>query len=141
MRITEGEGSYRLYLGLRGLGKDTPFEVTVMGCEPFSGVIEGAKSKWVRFDLIITNDADSILTITLQGQEILKPEEDPRILSLGVIGFLLCRHDDIAARSNFIEAVALDNLDQLARSAPGLSTRRLASGPGLLQIPQPEEEF
>jgi hypothetical protein len=123
MRIMEGEGSYRLYLGLRGLGKDTPFEVTVPGCEPVSGIIEGTKSKWVRFDFFITDDADSILNITLQGQEILKPEGDPRTLTLGVIGFLLCREDDIAARTNFIEAVALDNLDQLARSAPGLATK------------------
>jgi glycosyltransferase involved in cell wall biosynthesis len=123
MRIMEGEGGYRLYLGLRALDKDTPFEVTVTGCEAVLGIIQGGKSKWVRFDLVITDGADSVLDIVLKGHEILKPEGDPRTLALGLIGFLLCRQGDVATRTNFIEAVALDNLDQLARSTPGLETK------------------
>jgi glycosyltransferase involved in cell wall biosynthesis len=123
MRVTEGEGRYRLYLGLHSVPeKDTPYDVMVSGCAMVRGVIKNSKSKWLSFDLDLTDGTDPVVQIVLQGYETgssrPRPEEEPRTVALGVIGFMLCRQDDAVARTNFIEAVALDNLDQLARVVP-----------------------
>jgi glycosyltransferase involved in cell wall biosynthesis len=123
IHIAEDEGGYRLYLGLRGLPeKDTPYDVTVADCPTIRGVIPSKKTKWLWFDLALAGTREPVVNIVLQGFETdssrPRPEEEPRTVALGVIGFMICRQDDFAARANFIEAVALDNLEQLARFRP-----------------------
>ena len=133
MRVVEGEGRYRLYLGLRSAPeKDTPYDVTVSSCDTVRGVIKSQKSKWLWFDLDLTDRTEPVVHIILQGYETgssrPRSDEAPRNVALGVIGFMLCRQDDVAARTNFIEALVLDNLEQLARAIPNTATAS-ATGP------------
>jgi glycosyltransferase involved in cell wall biosynthesis/Tfp pilus assembly protein PilF len=129
LRVAEGAGEYRLYLGLRSAPeKDTPYDVAVSNCAVVRGIIKKEKTKWIWFDFKIIDSTDSVVDVVLQGYETgsyrSRPDEEPRTVALGVIGFMLCRQDDAASRANFIEAVALENLDQLARFTPGLDSDR-----------------
>ncbi len=131
IRINEGRGRYRLYLGLRGLPhKDTPYDVTVSNCPTVRGVLQSQKTKWLWFDLTLSDASEPVVNLVLQGYETdtsrSRSEEELRTVALGVLGFMVCRQDDVAARMNFVEAVALDNLDPLAIAAQN-SRARLTS--------------
>jgi glycosyltransferase involved in cell wall biosynthesis len=122
MRVTEGSGRYRLYLGLQGAPeKETPYDVMVTPGPMVRGVLKVGKPKWLKLDLDLT-DSDTTLHVVVEGYETgssrSRPEEPLRAVSLGVIGFLLCRYEDTTTRTEFIEAVALDHLDELARMVP-----------------------
>jgi hypothetical protein len=121
IRTVEGEGPYRLYLGLCGVPeKDTPFDVMVSNCPIVRGIVKHTKTKWLSFDLELIDNP--VIDVVLQGYETStstpRADEEPRTVALGVIGFMLCNRDNAVARADFVEAVALDNLDCLAKKAP-----------------------
>lgn len=108
----------RLYLQLHGLPTgECPWLVTVAGAQPQSGVLSPGVSKWVSFEIDAIPD-DRVLRILVEGgatADLRTATEglDPRVVSIGVMGFFLCRAGDVKARAAFLEAVALSNLEDL----------------------------
>jgi hypothetical protein len=69
--------------------------------------------------------AEPIVQIVLQGYETgssrPRPEEEARIVALGVIGFMLCRQEDVSARAS---------LSKRSRSTTSTSWRKLSADGG-----------
>ncbi|WP_257554599.1 glycosyltransferase [Sphingobium sp. CFD-2] len=112
-------GPLRLYLRLHGLPTGScAWQASVTGGTVEHGVIDPGSFKWVS----LTIDApplDRCLHVMVEGEGTLDLTTvtgglDPRIVSVGVAGFFLCRAEDAEARSQFLEALALGNLDELA---------------------------
>lgn len=120
MRVSAGAGTYRFYLGLQGLpDQDTPYDVTVLGCDTVRGMVRKQRTKWLSFDLTYEESLPTV-NVVLQGyttsNQKARADEPLRPVAVGVVGFMLCRADDAASRSNFVEAVALDTLAELANA-------------------------
>ncbi|MDF0490486.1 glycosyltransferase [Sphingomonas sp. H39-1-10] len=109
----------RLYLQLHGLpARDCPWTVTLENGAAQKGHLPSGAFKWIHFD-IDPLPRDHVLQITIEGAVSLDLREvtdgsDPRVVSVGVGGFFLCRTKDAEARAAFLEAVALGNLPDLA---------------------------
>lgn len=109
----------RLYLQLHGLPSgECAWLATVAGAQPQSGVLAPGAFKWASFEMDAIPD-DRVLRLFVEGSATVDLRTvteglDPRIVSVGVVGFFLCRAGDSGARSSFLEAVALSNLDNLA---------------------------
>lgn len=118
IRINEESECCRFYLGLRGLPQSkTPFDVTVLGHQAIRGELAPAQIRWIWFDIGISRSKNIVINVVIEGYrtEIEAPREDaePRTISVGVIGFMICHKDNLPTRVNFIEAIALENLDAL----------------------------
>ncbi|MDF0545478.1 glycosyltransferase [Sphingobium sp. H39-3-25] len=113
------EGPLRLYLRLHGLPTGScEWQASVTGGKTEQGVIDPGAFKWVSLTIDLV-PLDRCLNVTVEGEATLDLATvtgglDPRIVSVGVAGFYLCHADDAKARSQFLEALALGNLDDLA---------------------------
>ncbi|WP_213979277.1 glycosyltransferase [Sphingomonas sp. dw_22] len=109
----------RLYVQLHGLPTaDCPWTANLPGAQSQGGVLPRGAFKWTSFELD-TVPADRVLRLLVEGTATVDLRTvteglDPRVVSVGVVGFYLCRANDSGARSSFLEAVALSNLDNLA---------------------------
>ncbi|WP_083528706.1 glycosyltransferase family 1 protein [Hyphomicrobium sp. CS1BSMeth3] len=111
---------WRLYLRIHGLPTTScPYEI---GIEETSivqtGVLKPGTFKWLMFELD-SPVTGSTFRISIRGgstEDLGKVTDglDPRVVSIGVCGFFLCAADDLIARNNFLEAVSLGNLEDLA---------------------------
>lgn len=122
--VPDSRGPLRLYLRLHG-GPTRAFAYRVRIHAPaktIEGVMEPGAFKWIAIPM----DApphDHVLRLTLEGdgcEDLGATTEglDNRLVSVGLCGFFICAADDIAARTTFVEAVALDTLEDLAFSRP-----------------------
>ncbi len=81
--------------------------------------------KWVTIDVDPLPD-DRIIRLKIEGEAVddlraVTEGGDPRIVSIGVTGFFVCESGDERGRAAFLEATALDNLEELAfNRAPAL---------------------
>lgn len=112
------EGSVRLYLQLHGLpARECSWTAVLADGQKQRGLLPSGAFKWILFDILPSPD-DPVIRLSIEGQSILDLRTvtdglDPRIVSIGVAGFFLCKTDDASARSEFLEAVALGNLSDL----------------------------
>jgi len=119
IRINEQVGHYHLYIGLRGLpGSRTAFDVTCLNNRRIiRGELAPGQERWICCDIDVPDNREVKIEIILEGygSEMELPREDAefRTISLGVLGFMICRKDDWPTRVDFIEAIALNNLDAL----------------------------
>lgn len=112
-------GALRLYVQLHGLPtRECSWTATLASGQRQSGQLPQESFKWVSFDIDPTPE-DRIIRLTIEGSSIVDLRSvtaglDPRIVSVGVAGFFICRVEDAQARATFLEAVALGNLPDLA---------------------------
>lgn len=123
--LAEADQPLRLYLNLQGLPEQRcGYEIVVEATgERFRGEVAGDASRWVCID-VSAAPADRILGLRIAGQRIadLRPLTgglDRRTVSVGLRGFFLCARSDLVARADFLEAVALDTLEELAFDRAG----------------------
>jgi glycosyltransferase involved in cell wall biosynthesis len=121
LRFAAPEGAaLRLYLRLQGLPTvPCPYRVT-SGAEVIEGELHPHESKWLAINLpegVSQGDHPTveleIRGLAFEDLSTITNNSDPRVVSVGVAGFFLCRADDVIARSAFLEAAALGNVDDL----------------------------
>jgi glycosyltransferase involved in cell wall biosynthesis len=112
-------GPLRLYLHLHGPPSlACPYRVRWSGsARLLEGVLRPGGFRWVTLE--IEPPADLVLRVTLEGdmsQNLggVTDGLDSRVVGVGLSGFFLCAADDMAARADFLEAAALDNVQDLA---------------------------
>ncbi|MEJ7927152.1 glycosyltransferase family 1 protein [Sphingobium sp. AN641] len=100
---------------------DNPSDFTVSSPEfdiLVTGIMKPGEERWISFDLPHPVPAEG-LRLIVRGSNSVDIRErtaglDPRVIALGVAGFYFSRADDMHARLDFLEAVALGSLDQIA---------------------------
>jgi glycosyltransferase involved in cell wall biosynthesis len=113
------DGRIRLYVQLHGLPeRESTWTVSLARGPQQKGIVAPGQFKWISFDIDAIPE-DHVLRLTIEGSAIVDLRSvtdglDSRIVSIGVVGFYLCRADDGEARASFLEAVALGNLADLA---------------------------
>lgn len=120
LRFESQDGPVRGFIRLRSPSEE-PSEFSISIPEigfRIDGVLKPEEYRWIGFDIIDTAPLDGI-HIRVEGSHHIDLSEqtgdlDRRIISVGVCGFYFCRADDLAARANFIEAMSLDSLNDLA---------------------------
>ncbi len=129
--MPDARGAWRLYLRLHGLPNCTcAYEVRVADTSiTLEGVLAAQAYKWLTLELPVTlpNRTVSIFIQGTTSQELAAVTDgvDRRVVSVGVCGFFLCEADDAVIRSNFLEAVVLGNVDDLAfNREPSCAVRR-----------------
>jgi glycosyltransferase involved in cell wall biosynthesis len=112
-------GPMRLYLRLHGLPtRVTPYRIRIAGADRLvEGVLKPGAFKWVALD--VESWPVQGLSIDLEGSVAENLAEvtdglDPRVAGVGLAGFFLCEADDTRTRADFLEAVALGNVEDLA---------------------------
>lgn len=118
LRLT-GDQPMRLYLGLRGLTEDEqPYTVAFGGMVAQSGTLEPQETRWVALRVQPDAFTSGELTISLKGDKfddfaIGTKGVDVRKSGLGLVGFMICEESDLLSRTDFMEAMTLDQLDNL----------------------------
>lgn len=108
----------RVYLRIQGLPSTScPYRVT-SGAAVIEGELRPHESKWLAIDIAGDDSDERTLELEISGSAFedlsaVTNNGDPRVISVGVAGFFLCRADDVVARNAFLEAVALGNIDDL----------------------------
>jgi glycosyltransferase involved in cell wall biosynthesis len=108
----------RAYVGLHGLpDRDTRFRVEGAGAQPVEGQLDAGRTRWVALATSAVEDPDAELRLRVSGERYADLQaaggSDHRILGIGVCGLMVCAEDDLRRRLDFIEAVALDQLEGL----------------------------
>lgn len=118
-RLPPGPEAHRIYLGLRALPEvETPYDLTVDQVAR-RGLMEAGDTKWVtlRIDAGLGPDIHTVIEGFAQQRTKPRSDQDVVPISLGVIGLMVCLESDQTTRGRFAEAVALGNLDELARGS------------------------
>ncbi|MDG2527285.1 glycosyltransferase family 4 protein [Caulobacter endophyticus] len=109
----------RFYLRLHGLPtRSTTYEVRVSGASRvMSGALASGEFKWLACD--VAPSPEQVLHVTLKGGETenlanVTSGQDARVVSVGLSGFFLCAANDTNARASFLEAVMLNQMDDLS---------------------------
>lgn len=120
MALPTDAGPLRLYLQVHGLpGRTCPYDIDSPDAPiAASGVLPIEVYKWLSFNIDDVPE-DGLLRIRVRGHgaddlALVTDGGDQRVASIGVCGFFLCRRDDAVTRADFLEAVALGNLDDIA---------------------------
>jgi Glycosyl transferases group 1 len=107
-----GNHPHLVYLGLRGgPGKPADYRIDVIGSgAQEDGVLDPEEHRWVVLTIESEAVRDAVIQIrlTTTGRCDLAEAthgEDRRIVTLGMLGFYVCREDDLLARHRFIEAL------------------------------------
>lgn len=136
MTLPETDEPLRLYVQIHGLPKSAcPYAVESpdlpLGA---NGVLPPGAFKWVCFNIDEMPD-DRLLRLRIKGEvtddlALVTEGNDQRVASLGVCGFFLCLRDDPRTRADFLEAVALGNLEDIgfSRRPSDSDVRPLHSG-------------
>lgn len=120
LNVDHAEGPLKVYVGLLGLGSmETDFIVSLGGSTVRSGTLERSETLWLSLSVSPEQYATGTIHLTIWGAQkedfaVTTKGVDTRVVSVGVIGFMVCREDDFQARVAFTEALALDELPQLA---------------------------
>ncbi|WP_165190190.1 glycosyltransferase family 4 protein [Caulobacter soli] len=117
--VPEGVGPLRLYVQVHAPPqKACGYRLTCSGAaEPREGALKAGAFRWLTLD--VDPPADLVLRVGLEGDSVEDLADvtdglDRRFVGVGLTGFFLCAADDLIARANFLEAVALGNIDDLA---------------------------
>jgi len=78
------------------------------------GELEPGRTRWLAEPLPAAASKDGLVSIRIVSRRPDGPAEGEA--TLGVIGFMLCADSDLAARTTFIEALAVDGLSALAEA-------------------------
>lgn len=120
LNLDQAEGRLRLFIGLMGLGRtDTGYKVTVGGAPVREGHLKKGMRRWLSVPVSPDTYATGALQVGVQGHAtedfaIATKGVDRRLAAVGLIGFMICRDDDLAARVDFLEARSLNQLEDLA---------------------------
>lgn len=116
-----GNHPHLVYLGLRGgPGKPADYRIDVIGSgAQEDGVLDPEEHRWVVLTIESEAVRDAVIQIrlTTTGRCDLAEAthgEDRRIVTPGMLGFYVCREDDLLARHRFIEALQLKRLHCLS---------------------------
>lgn len=120
----------RLYIYVRGLsGLVCPVSLSVLGETILHTVLRAGEQRWVMADLPAHAGPDVSVTVRGEAAEWIGMSTGGTVKrlmsSLTVIGFALCPRDDEEARTRFVEAAALGEVDDInAYHQPVYSTVR-----------------
>ena len=116
-----------LFLGIKGVqGQPCIASISIEGAYGRQIALAPDQDQWLKFrvgaevvSLLPRQDGDIIVELICSSDRWSNFAEntngaDRRIAGLGVRGFMICREDDIMARMQFLEAVALDDLFALS---------------------------
>lgn len=119
--LTPGRGQLRVYVGLLGLSEtECVGEILVGGMSLRKPNLHQGEHRWVAIDLEEQDYSSGVLQITLRSDRsqnfgVTTNGVDTRITGVGVIGFMVCEAGDMKARADFMEALAMRDLHQLAK--------------------------
>ncbi|MGX1803989.1 hypothetical protein ACWIDJ_16860, partial [Brevundimonas naejangsanensis] len=76
--------------------------------------------RWMPIEIATEDAASGVLQISFRSDQsqdfaINTNGVDTRVTGVGVIGFMLCEADDMQARADFLEALTMRDLGQLAK--------------------------
>ena len=108
----------RLYLGLRGLERPVRFDLKLPGGSTRAGRLEAGERRWLPLAVTAPGPEGEIeLSLLVRAAEEADPPGPPA--ELGVVGFIVCRADDMVARADFTDALRTGELDRdPAEAAP-----------------------
>lgn len=114
----DADGPLRLFLGLQAPPeRPAAWRVETGGEILAEGVLEPGQTRWLAQPLPDTASDRGVVRIRIVSRRPDGPAEGGS--TLGVIGFMLCADSDLAARTTFIEALAVDGLEELATTGAG----------------------
>lgn len=114
-------GPLRLYFGLRGGPEhSTSWRLEIAGRRLAKGRLAVDEIHWVTATIAPNAVHDGVLRLRIVSDDPAGSSSDlvTHRNSTGVIGFMVCNSNDMAARSDFIEALAANNLEALAETIP-----------------------
>lgn len=127
LNLDRAEGPLRLYLGLLGLGsKDLDVLISLGGATIKTDRLARSETKWLALPIGPDHYASGTVNIGVWGSEsedfaVTTNGIDSRVVSVGVIGFMICREDDYASRVAFTEALTFNDLAALSASRPSIN--------------------
>ncbi|HJU19187.1 MAG TPA: tetratricopeptide repeat protein [Stellaceae bacterium] len=127
-----GEGPCVVYLGLRGTPENTAdYRIWVGAGRPESGTLAAGEERWVELTLDpeMRRRGAVHITLTTTGRSPIERKEngDRRLVTLGVVGFYVCREEDRDARERFLAAQRSRRLDLLSGRPADLPAPALAA--------------
>lgn len=138
----ELEGNVRLYIQVHGIpSQNCAWTVELGDGQTQQGILPVGAFKWISFETACAPD-DNVVRLNIEGHSITDLRTvtdglDPRVVSIGVAGFFLCKADDAETRSTFLEAVALGNLLDLSFNREPADERKTSSPASLPDDPFP----
>lgn len=120
LRFVDQKGPVRGFVRLHAPpGEATRYEISAPAVGLFvDGTVPAGEFQWVALDIpdIAPQEGFHIRFRSLNPADLgkLTDGNDPRTIALGVGGFYFCHADDLIARANFIEAMSIGGLAQLA---------------------------
>lgn len=120
----ELEGSainMRIMMGLHGLQREPcNVEIRAGGMVLRNLHMNTGEVRWLALDIPADMAESGVLQLSLRSDKAQNFAEytnnvDTRVTGVGLIGFMLCAADDYLSRTNFIEALATDDLPALAK--------------------------
>ncbi|MFC5343989.1 glycosyltransferase [Brevundimonas staleyi] len=120
--LDQVEGPLRLYVGLLGLGtEDTDYIVSFNGVPARTGALGRGTTQWIPMTVPPQDYASGSLHVGIWGSakedfSVTTGGVDTRVVSVGLIGFMICREDDYASRVAFTEALTFEDLPNLAEA-------------------------
>ncbi|RYM11113.1 glycosyltransferase family 4 protein, partial [Sphingobium cupriresistens] len=120
LRFVDQKGPVRGFVQLHAPGGEpTKYEISAPTVGVFvEGTLDPSEFRWVAIDIpdIAPTEGFHIRFKSVNPIDLnaLTDGADPRTIAVGVGGFYFCHADDLIARANFIEAIAIGGLKQLA---------------------------
>jgi glycosyltransferase involved in cell wall biosynthesis/Tfp pilus assembly protein PilF/SAM-dependent methyltransferase len=113
--------SHVVYLGLRAPPNNTKYRVEIVESGTgVSGRLAAGEDRWIMLEISPSAEPKAAIHLRITAGGLCKFREATdggisRAVGLGVLGFYMCRKDDVLARDRFDEALRLKALDQLLR--------------------------
>lgn len=109
----------RLYLRVSSMPRQRcDFSIDVNGWSDLvTGELRADETKWLAVDLPPHPQGRPLAEVEIRSnscEDLSIHTADPRTVSIGVIGFFVCEADDHVARTAFLEAAALGNVEDLS---------------------------
>lgn len=123
LNLGQADGTLKFYIGLQGLSQaEQTYQITFGGVVVRQGVLRAKEERWLSIDIRTDQYAAGEIVIGLKGQAkedfaLNTNGVDRRVAGLGVFGFMICQADDLKSRADFMEALTLQQLPELAEAS------------------------
>lgn len=121
LHVAPTDQKMRLYVGLLGLQReDCAAEVRIGGMIARKETLHPGEHRWMPVDIAAEDMSSGVLQVSFRSDKaqdfaVNTQGVDTRVTGVGVIGFMLCAADDMQARADFVEALAMRDLGELAK--------------------------
>jgi glycosyltransferase involved in cell wall biosynthesis/Tfp pilus assembly protein PilF len=117
-KIDRSQTAKRIYVGLRGLPtREIKYRVGINDLGRWQGRLGAREVRWVTATFVPASGVGAYaVQVTISSEEIENLQDitggaDQRMVSIGLIGFMVCEETDVSSRLNLLETISLAGSD------------------------------